>query len=595
MTFLKTFWAALLAFVVANILLGVLSVMIFAGFIAAIAGESVTTVEENSILKIEFKDAVVDSPNVSPTGSIDLMSMKLKTQKSLFEVLNALEVAATDDKIKGIYLNLSDMSPMSLAIAEELRAELIKFKETGKFIVAYSEVYTKGRYYIASVSDKIYMNPEGGMEWIGISSNVMFYKGLLDKLGIQPEVLRHGTFKAAVEPFIATQMSPENRLQMNTLLGSVWGTIVGDIASSRGIDSVSLQNMATNLTIDLPESAVENKLIDSLAYKDQVMSALKSLVGEDADEDKDDDPKFVSLSKYIGSFQPSAKKISNNKVALIYADGDIVDGSGEEGKVGSANMAKKLAKLRKDDDVKAVVIRVNSPGGSALASEVMWREIELLRKEKPVVVSMGSVAASGGYYIAAPADIIIADRMTITGSIGVFGLLFNAERGLRDKLGITVDIAKTNPSADMGVPFRKLSTVERDHIMRSIERVYKTFVGHVATGRNMSFEAVDAVGGGRIWSGVDAKEIGLIDGFGGLKHAIALAADRAGVAEDFRVSQVLEEEDSFTALFKALSKNMKASVIENQMGEMFVYYNNLMSILETEGVQARMPYQIEIN
>lgn len=591
MTFLKTFWAALLAFVVANILIGVLGVMIFAGVVTVLSSDSPITVNTNSILKIDLKDAITDAPDISPMGIIDFTTMKIKTSNTLLEVLNAIEYAAVDSNIKGIYLEINSGAPISLANCEELREALVKFKESGKFIVSYSEVYSQGKYYLASVSDKIYMNPEGGMSWQGMASNVMFYKGLLDKLGVQPEVLRHGSFKAAVEPFIMDKMSPENRLQMNRLLGSIWGTVVSDIASSRGIDSATLQTLASTLAIESPQQAVEHKLVDSLVYNDQMMEVLNALVGEDAD----DEPNFVSLGHYIGSMKPTVTKISKNKVAIIYADGEIIDGESVDGKIGSETMARKLAEVRNDDNVKALVLRVNSPGGSALASEIMWREIELIKKDKPVVVSMGGVAASGGYYISAPADIILADRMTLTGSIGVFGLMFNAEKGLKDKLGITVDVVKTNPSADMGVPFRGLTPAERAYAMKGIERVYTTFVGHVAAGRNMSVEAVDEIGGGRVWSGMDASKIGLIDGFGGLKQAIALAADRAGIAQDYRISQIVDMEDSFTAIFRSLSKGIRSAKMQNELGDAFVHYNHLMSILETEGVQARMPYIIDIN
>lgn len=593
MNFLKTFWAALLAFVVANILIGVLGILFFAGIVTMLSTDSPTTVKSNSILKIDLKDPITDSPEQSPMGAIDFMSMKIRTSNTLLQVLNAIEYAAHDPNIKGIYMDLSSPTAMSTANREELREELAKFKESGKFVVSYSEVYPQGAYYLASVSDKVYMNPEGGLLWQGMASNVMFYKGLLDKLGIQPEVLRHGSFKAAVEPFIMDKMSTENRLQMSTLLNAVWGTVVGDIAASRKIDSTTLQNYASQLSINSPEAAVECKLVDSLIYKDQMMSVLNTLVGEDADSD--DEPRFVGLGHYIGSMKPTATKISENKIAVIYADGQIVDGESGEGTVGSQSMAKKLELVRNDDDVKALVLRINSPGGSALASEVMWREIELIKKTKPVVVSMGGVAASGGYYIAAPADIILADRTTITGSIGVFGLMFNAQQGLKDKLGITVDVVKTNPSADMITPFRGLSSAERAYGMHEVERVYNTFVGHVAAGRNLSVEKVDAIGGGRVWSGLDANKIGLIDGFGGIKHAIALAADRAGVAEDFRVSQVVDEDDKFTAIFRSLSSSVKNQRMKNELGDAFAHYNNLMSILNTQGVQARMPYIIDIN
>lgn len=618
MNFFKTFWAALLAFVVANILIGVVTVLIFAGLAAAF-GDTPEPVNEDSILKIDLSAGITDSPSSSPLGAIDLFSMEMKSSNTILEALNAIDAAAVDENIKGIYINLTGRGSVSASNIEELRNAIVKFKESGKFVVSYSEYYSQFGYYLSSVADKVYLNPEGGLMWQGMASNVMFYKGLLDKLGVQPEVLRHGTFKAAVEPFILDKMSPANREQTNLLIGTIWGAVLHDISVSRGIDSVRLSTYASELAVRSPKDAVTLGMVDSLVYEDQVMTILRSLVEgkdiEDApvvatteadstkadvvvaknDSNDDDDPEFVSLGRYVKAARPAVKKISKNKVAIVYADGQIIDGKSEEGSVGSQTLAAKLASVRKDKNIKALVLRVNSPGGSALASEIMWREVELIRKVKPVVVSMGSVAASGGYYISAPADIIVANRMTITGSIGVFGLLFNAEKALKDKLGITVDVAKTNPSADLGTPFRAMTAAERAYIMYGIEQVYTTFVGHVAAGRNLSVAAVDSIGGGRVWSGVSAAQNGLIDGFGGIKDAIALAADRAGISGDFRVSQVVDEDDSFTAMIKSLSASVRSAGLKSELGDAYVHYNNVMQMLEQNGkVQARMPYIYDI-
>lgn len=608
MNFFKTFWAALLAFVVINILIGVLSIMVVAG-IAASLGETPQAVKSNSILKIDLSGSITDSPSASPFGAIDFMNMKVNTSNTILEALTAIEGVATDDNIKGIYINLQHTGSINAANIEELRSALLTFKESGKFVVSYNEVYSQFGYFLSSVADRVYLSPAGSVSWQGLAGSVMFYKGLLDKLGIQPEVIRHGTFKAAVEPFILDKMSPENRLQMMTLYNSIWGTVLSDVAASRSIDSATLSTYASELALKSAAQAKNLNFVDSLIYEDQMMDILGRLADGDKLSDIDavrvvtdstaekadiDEPEFISLSRYISAAKPAVKKISKNKVAIVYADGTIVDGNSEEGKIGGATMAAKLAKVRKDKNIKALVLRINSPGGSALASEVMWREIELIRKDKPVVVSMSGVAASGGYYIACPADIVLANRMTITGSIGVFGLLYNAEKGLKDKLGITVDVAKTNPSADMGSPFRPMSSAEKAYLMYSVEDIYKTFVGHVADGRNLTFEAVDAIGGGRVWSGVSASQNGLIDGFGGLKQAIALAADRAAVSTDYRVSQIVDDEDQFTALFKSIA-SARTSAIKSELGEAYLHYNNIMEILEQNGtVQARMPYVFEI-
>ena len=620
MGFFKTFWAALLAFVVANILLAIVGLLIFLG-VAASFGDTPPVVQKNSVLKIDLEGGLVDAPRNEPFRSIGFNGIEVDHSITILQALEAIERAQFDDNIRGIYINLTG-GGASIANVEELRNALLQFKESGKFIISYNDTYSQLGYWLASVADKVYLNPEGLVAWQGLASNVMFYKGLLDKLGVEAEVMRHGTFKAAVEPFIMDRMSPENRLQMNTLLGTIWGSVLQDVSHARGIDSVVLSNYATDLTLRSADLAYQCGMVDGLLYEDQVMSLLGQLVeadsatvvaleltagmqsvaGEASDEVKADstaafnevdDPAIISLGDYVYAASPAVRQVSKNKIAIVYADGEIVDGEGGDGMVGSATMAEKLARVRKDDNVKALVLRVNSPGGSALASEVMWREIEQIRKDKPVIVSMGGTAASGGYYISCPADMILASRSTITGSIGVFGLLFNAEQGLKDKLGITVDVARTNPSADLGSLFRPVTEQERQAIMFGIEQVYTTFVGHVAAGRNLSVEEVDEIGGGRVWSGVSAQQIGLIDGFGGLKEAIAMAANQAGVSDDFRIWQVVDEPDNLTLLLRTLTSS-GVRTLRNEMGEAYSYVRALNTMLSQEGVQARMPYQFEI-
>lgn len=621
---MKTFWAALLAFIVGNILLWVLLVMFISGM-AAFMSDPVPTVKRNSVLLIDLAGGIDDSPDTSPAFSIGFSGVDFNRPNTLLQAVTAIERATYDNNIEGIYINLKAGGGVSLANLEELRVALEQFKdESGKFVISYGDYYSQMGYYFASVADRVYLNPEGLMDWRGLSGTKMFYKGLLDKLGIDVEILRHGSFKAAVEPFMLEKMSPENRLQTETMLNTIWGVILHDVSTSRGIDSAVLSNYATELSIRSGEYAVQYGMVDALVYQDQVKDILKlaSAGGRTLDEaeymvlnsldaegdaaeeiagvDKKDknggkkEVNMISLPNYVSAGKMLEDKSSKNKIALVYAEGDIIDGDGREGMVGGATLSAKLAKVRKDDKVKAVVLRVNSPGGSALASEVIWREMELIREVKPLIVSMGGLAASGGYYISCPADAIIADRTTITGSIGVFGMLANVSRGLKDKLGITVDVAKTNPSADLASPFRKITGYERDVIMRGVEQVYNTFVNHVADGRNMTFEAVDEIGGGRVWSGVSAMEIGLIDAFGGLKDAILLAVDRADVAEDFRIWEVVDEPETLTDILKQLA-NVRTPKIKDELGEMFMHYNALKNMVSEQGVQARMPYIIEIN
>ncbi len=589
-SFFKTFWAALLAFLAANFILGMISIFFFAALVASIgtATTGMVSVGQNSVLKIDLEETVTDSPPSSPLDRFDFMAFKPRPTNSILEIVSAIERAMVDSRIKGIYLNIQN-GRIGTANTEELRAALLRFKESGKFIVSYGNTYSQRDYYLCSVADSVYMNPKGAMDWHGLASQVMFYKGLLDKLGVQPEVLRHGSFKAAVEPFILDKMSDENRVQMNALTGSVWGALVSEVAASRELDSTLLQQYASALEVYSPEQAVALGFVDGLLYADQVKATLNALLANEPD----DDPDFITLPNYISATMYSTAGKSKNHVQIIYADGDIVDGRGARGQVGGDALAARLARARGDERVKAVVLRVNSPGGSALASEVIWREMELLKAVKPVVVSMGNVAASGGYYIACPADIVLANRMTITGSIGVFGLTFDAGKALKDKLGITVDVARTNPSADIGSIYRPMTPAERTYIMRSIEDIYKTFVGHVAAGRNLAYNRVDSIAGGRVWSGTDALRIGLIDGFGGLRDAILLAADRAGVAGDYTVSEATEASDPFSILMNALTEARLAR-LKNELGDAFIHYNHLQNILSQHGIQARMPYIIDM-
>ena len=589
MNFIKTFLASLLAFFVANFVWFFFLLIFVAGF-AALAGMSSTTiVEPRSVLKIDLAESIVDQPVVDPLAGFDPMSMDVQKSVSNMQVMHAIEVAAQDENIEGIYINITGTGTASATMLEEVRSYLKRFKESEKFIIAYGETYTQGGYYLASVADSIYLNPAGEMEWRGLAAQVMFYKGLLDKLGVEPQVFRHGTFKSAIEPYILNKMSPANRTQMETYINSIWGTIVEGIAESRNMSIDSLNMFASDLSAMQPEDALDKRMIDGLLYEDQVEDVMREKLALDADEDIP----FVTLGEYIAA-KPYAPTYSDNKIEVIYAEGQIVQGPSAKGTLGSETLADQLAEARMDEEVKAVVLRVNSPGGSALASEVMWREMELLRQQKPVIVSMGDYAASGGYYISAPADAIVADATTLTGSIGVFGMMFNAEKALQNKLGVTVDVAKSNPSADMGGVFRGVTSSEREFIMKGIEQVYTTFVNHVADGRNMTFDSVDAIGQGRVWTGSDGKRIGLVDQIGGLKYAIAIAADKAECIDDFMVRESLPEQTPLAAFLNSLQMRVSDRKIRKEMGVFYDDYCKLRALMENPGVQAlAVPVKIQ--
>ena len=610
MKFFKTFLASLLAFIVGCFVMYMLSVLLLVGLLSMLSTPAYTP-KTDSVLRLNI-GTITDSPLTNPLSGIDFGSMSIRSATPLLNALSAIEYAASDPKIKGLYINLDDWTQVSGAALEELREAVIRFKSSGKFVIAYSDSYSQMEYYLATAADKVYLNPEGTVDLHGLTMQVMFYKGLLDKLGVEPIVIRHGTYKAAVEPYITDRMSEANREQNRQLAESIWSSMLDEIAAAREIPAEKIDEWINTLSITSARSARQKGLVDGLLYKDQVENILSRLAASNygdgidltetieaaqtADTCETGTVEIIQFPQYAASLMPDMKKAGADKVAIIYADGQIVEGEGgQRGVIGSEEIAGLLSKARKDDNVKAVVLRVNSPGGSALAAEVMWREVELLRQCKPVVVSMGAYAASGGYYISCPADVIFADRFTLTGSIGVFGMYMNAGKALKDKLGITVDGVNTNTYSDMGSIFRGLSAPERAFAQNQVEQVYDTFVGHVAAGRNLTVQQVDAIGQGRVWSGTDAKRIGLIDEIGGLNAAVAIAADRAGIADNFRIEEITSQQDTFSMLLQALGV-VKTALVEKELGEGFELYRRIMQIKHTEdGVQARMPFDAVIN
>ena len=586
MNFVKTFLAGLLAVIVGTFLVFFLWIFILLGIAGSM--EKSVAVHPESILKIDFSEVLTDAPSSDPLAGIDLMTLQTTRQLSLFKVLRAIEAAGADDRIKGIYLRMNGGGGVTgSALLEELREALLEFKQSGKFIVAYNETYSQGQYYLASVADKIYLQPEGGMEWSGLASDVMFYKGLLDKLDLRAEVFRPTAckYKSAVEPFILDKMSAANREQMQALVNSMWGTISGAVCESRGIDSVKMRRITDNLQVTLPEEALEYGFVDSLLYEDQMEDVFAELgVSDDYD--------FITLGDYASQVGADLKNISADQVAIVYADGQIVDGEGYGKEIYGNTLAAKIAGVRDDEKVKAVVLRVNSPG-SALASDVIWREVELLRAEKPVVVSMGSYAASGGYYISCPADVIVADKLTLTGSIGVFGMILDTREALKNKLGITIDGVQSNASSSF-LATQPLTPVQRSMIMRGVDKVYTTFTNDVAEGRNLPIEKVLDIAGGRVWSGADALGIGLIDTYGGLKTAIALAVDKADLGDNYRVTEVTETPTGFAAFIASLNMSVREAFTRSELGLMMKDYNTVREAFRQQGVLMYSPYKVEI-
>lgn len=588
-TFFKTFFACLLAIVIGSVVSLVFFVISFAGFVSAFSSEESFAVKDNSILKIDLSLSMPDRPSSSLMDNIDVKTFKINRGTSLLKAVSLIEKAATDPQIKGILLQFPIESPNSFSTLYELRQAITNFRTTsGKFVIAHADYYSQSSYYLASCADKVYLNPQGALDWKGMSSSVMFYKGLFDKLGVEPEIIRHGKFKGAVEPFMLDKMSSENRLQMQSLLGSMWGYMVSEIGSSRAIDSTKLQLLASEMTITTPQLALNNGMVDSLYYTNQLEQQIATLTSTPK-------PTYVTLSQY-GTAYPAAANgdiLSDDQIAVVYASGEIVDGGDSEKNIVGNTFAEQIRKVRKDDNVKAVVIRVNSPGGSVLASDIVWDEVALTQKAKPVIVSMGEYAASGGYYISCPADMIVTNPTTLTGSIGVFGMMFNLEKAAREKLGITVDVVSTNPMADMGNMFRALSPAERMLMQNSVDSVYTRFVGLVAQGRKLSFGDVDSLAGGRVWSGLQAIDNKLADKIGSLKDAIAIAAERAGITT-YRTKPYPEADDSFGALLQSLG-GVSVQYIKNAIGITPQVDEIQQIVKQHHGVWAKMPYTVKLN
>lgn len=581
-SFFKIVFASMLGFLLTFIVLFI----ILAGIIGASSGEKEVKLEKNTILHLTLDQPLKDRGNDNPFANFSFGSMEGGKQTGLNDVIDNIGKAAADENIQGIFLDISSI-PSGIATIEEIRNALLDFKKSGKFIYAYSEAFTQPSYYLATVADKIYLHPTGMAELKGLRSEVLFFKGTLDKLGVEPQVFRHGKFKSAVEPFIQDKLSDANREQIRTYIGSIWNHLVAGIAQQRKLTPAQVQDIASRMLVTNAPSAVEHKLVDELKYRDEVLEILQ----KKTEATSIDEIEFVSIGK-MADVKDTRDKTGKDKIAIIFAEGDIVDGEGSDGQVGSVEFSKAIRKARLDDKVKAVVLRINSPGGSALASETIWREVMLTKKTKPVIASMGNVAASGGYYIAAPCDTIVASPNTITGSIGVFGLFFNAKQ-MVNNIGVTIDTVKTNPYADIMTSSRAVTAQEAEVIQHEIERIYDNFIGRVSEGRHMTKANVDSIAQGRVWSGADAKRIGLVDVFGGLDKAIEIAAKKAGITS-YRIQELPFREDPFQKFMKQLSGDSEAAILQKTLGESYRYYQQLEHLRAMKSYQARLPYELEV-
>ena len=584
--FFKFVFASMIGVLLSVFVMFVLGILLIIGIVSTASNESKVTIDDNTVLHLSLNYPISERTSKNPFQNLNFGGFETENNLGLKDILAHIKEAKTDSRIKGIYVDVSAIQG-GFASIEEIRNALLDFKKSGKFILAYSEVYTKGAYYLASVADKIYVNPEGMVDFKGFSTEIMFFKGALEKLDIEAQVIKVGTYKSAVEPYILDKMSKPNREQITSFLGSIYTHFLANIAISRKISVDSLSAIANTAAVQTATDAVKFRLVDGVKYKDEVLTELKKLCGIAQKKEL----RSVSISDYT----PQTKELSKasaDRIAVVYAVGEIVSGEGDDETMGSENISRAIRTARLDDKVKALVLRINSPGGSSLASDVIWREVELTKKVKPVIVSMGDVAASGGYYIACAADSIFAQPNTITGSIGVFAIIPNMKKFFNNKLGITFDEVKTGKFSEISIT-RPLSDDERLLLQAEINNIYKTFTQKVANGRHKTPEFIDNIGQGRVWTGSEAIKIGLVDRLGNIDDAVKSAAKKAGLKE-YKLVDYPDQKDPLKELFDDSADKVRTYFTKQELGENYNYYQKMQSVLKTTGIQSRMPYEVVI-
>lgn len=577
-SFLKFFFASFLALIVFSVI-GFFFVLMIA---VRMTSDKKVVVGSNAVLVIDLNDHYAEQRKQTPFRA--LTGSGSDSDPGLYDVVRLIRQAATDDNVKGIYLK-ADGSGNGHASSEEIRRALVDFGKSKKFIYAYGEMISQNAYFLASTANKVYLHPKGGIDFSGYAISMMYLKGTLEKLEIQPQIFYNGKFKSATEPLRETKMTEANRLQTTVFLGELYGDFLMKVGASRGIDTATLHQYADAATIQYPEDALKYKLVDGLKYDDQVMDEIKQKLNLKGD----DKVNFVALNKYD---QANSKYEGSGNIALIYAEGDIVSGSQDKA-IASEDYIKTIREARQDNDVKAIVFRVNSPGGSALASEGIWRELTLARKSKPVIVSMGDYAASGGYYISCMADSIFAEPTTLTGSIGVFAILPNMQAFFNNKLGITFDAVKTGEYADLGTTSRPLTEKEKFMVQRSVDTIYATFKHRVTEGRKLEATVVDSIAQGRVWTGIQARKMGLVDRLGGIDDAVNCAARMANVAE-VKIVSFPKQRDPYEQILKDLG-GVRASMVKEELGEHYQLYQTIKELKKLTGeIQAKLPYNLTI-
>ena len=588
--FLKFTLATVTGIILSSIVLFIIGMVTLFGIVST--ADTETIVKKNSVMMLDLNGVLVERTQESPLGILSQLFSDDSNTYGLDDILSSIKKAKENENIKGIYLQAS-MLGTSYASLQEIRNALLDFKESGKFIIAYGDSYTQGLYYLSSVADKVLLNPKGMIEWKGIASAPLFYKDLLQKIGVEMQVFKVGTYKSAVEPFISTEMSPANREQVTAFINSIWGEVTEGVSASRSLPVDSLNALADRMLMFYPaEESVQCGLADTLIYRNDVRDYLKQW----AELKEDDRLPILGLSDMINVKKNTPKDKSGNIVAVYYASGEITDYSGssasEEGIVGT-KVIRDLRKLKENDDVKVVVLRVNSPGGSAFASEQICHAVKELKTKKPVIVSMGDYAASGGYYMSCMADTIVAEPTTLTGSIGVFGMIPNL-KGLSEKVGLTFDVVKTNKFADLGVIMRPFNQDEKALIQMSVAQSYDTFISRCAEGRHMTKEAIEKVGEGRVWTGEMAKELGLVDVLGGIDTALEIAVRKAGI-EGYTVVSYPAKQDLLSSLLETKPTNyVESQILKSKLGEYYQQFGMLKNLKERSMIQARIPFELNI-
>ena len=588
--FLKFTLATVTGIILSSIVLFIIGMVTLFGIMAA--SDTETIVKKNSVMILDLNGTLVERTQEDPLGILSQLFNDDSNTYGLDDILSSIKKAKENEDIKGIYLQANSLGT-SYASLQEIRNALLDFKESGKFVIAYADSYTQGLYYLSSAADKVLLNPKGMIEWRGIASTPLFYKDLLQKIGVEMQVFKVGTYKSAVEPFIATEMSPANREQVTTFISSIWSQVTEGVSASRNIPVDSLKAYADRMLMFYPaEESVRCGLADTLVYRNDVRDYLKRLV----DIDEDDNLSLLGLGDMINVRKNVPKDKSGNIIAVYYASGEITDYPGsatsEEGIVGS-KVIRDLRKLKDNDDVKAVVLRVNSPGGSAFASEQIWYAVKELKTKKPVIVSMGDYAASGGYYISCGADTIVAEPTTLTGSIGIFGMVPNVKE-LTDKIGLSYDVVKTNKYADFGNIMRPFSEGEKALLQMMVAEGYDTFITRCAEGRHTTKEAIEKIAEGRVWTGEAAKELGLVDELGGIDKALDIAIAKARVG-GYTIVSYPEKKDVLSSLLDTKPTNyVESQLLKSKLGEYYRQFGLLTNLKEQSMIQARVPFELNI-